>query len=950
MNLSQAVARKSALFEQLDGFLRTCTPELRAVWAKSGDDFGSLSLPQHLADSAGVASALWDSWVSHSLKSHLTGKLDISEEDAGKLFVFLAGVHDVGKATILFQTQIELTERGRLLVNALEDVGLPLDGPEKRTPSDFKFSHGLAGEEILYQWLKSRGFRKSLASTLSSIVGAHHGIAASEEDLTAANAVIDKYPGKWRHLHKQILNGMAEASGFDDIDLGHLRRLDADSSLPLTGLLIMADWIASNADAFPMEVKGSHSHRVTRGLDSIDLTLPWSQTNSSSEEASSFFRRTFDWPEGTSARPVQLAMLEAARELDGPSLSIIEAPTGEGKTEAALAAGQWIAAASGAQGLMFATPTMGTSNGLFLRIANWAARNTPSETVTSLNLVHSRRAVSRDFAKFKSAGIGRDSTGEHGNVVASDWISGPKKALLSNFAVGTVDQVLMLALQMRHSMLRHVALAGKVIVIDEAHAYDNYMSSYLRVALSWLARYGASVILLSATLPAKVKQDLVNAYNAELSNTAPTLSSTAYPLVTVVDKHGAREIEVAPRPTDMEALIETIDDSIDTLLSKLAGLYVDGGCILVICNTIKRAQETYAALQEIYPGEIELHHSAFMASARSQKEDRLRIELGPTQHRGAGRPSKRIIVSTQVAEQSLDIDADALITDIAPMDSLIQRAGRVHRHQRPAEDRPENLRRARILVRGIESFSPVPEFEGGTASIYAPAILMATLATLPQTFRRPDDISSLVQTVYDDDFVPPPAWVEAFESARSDLKREQDLSSQRAKTFQIPCPGDAGTIGKLFERYFTQSDKSSLKADVAGAAQVRDTDPTIEVIPIVDSEFGYRILGAEPEEGRSEPLSDDHEPSYSSAFQLASSTLRLPARFSRYEKIFDEVIDQLEETTPPGWFKHFLLKGQVALRLDENLECELAARKVRYSSELGLEVFDDPAGGVRMTT
>lgn len=930
------------LFERLESFVARASTELSSLWAKSGDDSGWLPLPQHLADTAAVASLLWDRWTSDSIKRLLADKLRMTEPEVKALVVFLAGVHDVGKATVEFTRQIEHTARGREILDDVAAGGLPLD-PSSPNSGHIRFPHGLAGEIILRTWLLEQGCRRATANSISAIIGAHHGVATDARDAKPAERLLAGYHPAWLDVHAEILDGVASSSGFAKSMQSLPRKLYADSAMPLTGLLVMADWIASNADAFPMTASGRLADRARTGFDALGLTGPWHARADLRDGIDAYYRNAFGWPGEFGARPIQRAAIEALSDVDGPSLIIVEAPTGEGKTEAALAVGHVIASRSRAQGLLLAAPTMGTSNGLFPRATDWAARNTPDGHVTSMNLVHSRRHFSRDFRQLRTRGIAEDSPHGHGSVVASQWFNGPKRSLLSNFVVSTVDQVLMMALQMRHSMLRHIGLAGKVVVIDEVHSYDLYMSSYLRKALQWLARYGTSVVLLSATLPREKKLELVAAYGGEVTDELPDELSTAYPLLTVTDRNGVRELVVESRPTDATATVEVIQDGLPRLADLVGDLVSDGGCLLVICNTVRRAQDTYRLLSDGYPGEVELHHSAFMASARALREDGLRRALGPDSHRGSGRPDRKIIVSTQVAEQSLDIDADALITDIAPMDLLIQRIGRIHRHARPASDRPEKLRRPRVYVRGIEETDPVPIFEAGSAAVYEPAILMATLANLPAVFRRPDDISRLVQATYSPDFAPPDGWIPAYAELASNMRAARELSRKRAETFQIPAPRNAAKLAKLFERYHRDMEKT-LVGDEAGAAQVRDSDPTFEVIPIIDTEYGYRFVPlADGDAGDGHDAGDagtefvdDAIPDYPAALRLASSVLRLPSRFSRYDSVFDRVIEKLELDTPVGWAGHFLLKGHVALRLDADGVIELDGRRLRYSADIGL--------------
>ena len=236
----------------------------------------------------------------------------------------------------------------------------------------------------------------------------------------------------------------------------------------------------------------------------------------------------------------------------------------------------------------------------------------------------------------------------------------------------------------------------------------------------------------------------------------------------MASESGQRSVAPEPSPTNLEATIEVIDDSLDALQQRIGDVLAGGGVALVICNTIARAQETYSAFKKTYPDEVELHHAGFMAWERSEKEDRLRGELGPDAHRGVGRPDRKIVVATQVAEQSLDIDADVLVTDIAPMDLIIQRIGRLHRHDRPETDRPQQVREPKVFVRGIESQTPSPVLNSGAEAIYGAKVLLSTLLHLPTTFKRPDDVAELVRQVYDAEQDVPPAWMEEWEKALVD--------------------------------------------------------------------------------------------------------------------------------------------------------------------------------------
>ncbi|MGP5497895.1 CRISPR-associated helicase Cas3' [Corynebacterium flavescens] len=932
---SSLVDRVSPL---LDIVLENSSKSVRLLWAKTGDEKSSMNLVQHLADTAVSAAWLWDYWVSSSLKETLSRLTGLSMEDVGRLFVFLSAVHDIGKGTVDFQTLIMNTSEHRYLVGRLRDGGIDIDSVLPLV-EDHAFPHNELSGIILKGWLKSRGMKSSRATALCSVVDAHHGRPSDPMTLSPAAQRLKYHPAQWHQFHEELLDAFAEAVEVIEVlqKLAKEQPFAGDAAMLLTGLVIMADWIASNADAFGYETGLSQEERLERAVSRLDLTSPWT-FRQLPKDLDAYFQEAFGWSANFSVRPVQRAAVEAARMVEAtrePSLFVVEAPTGEGKTEAGLSIAEIVGKATGAQGAFFAAPTMSTSNGLFDRAAHWANRVSASSSVSSLFLAHSKNLLMKSFADLRFNSIAPEVKG--GTVVASQWLSGRKKGVLSNFVVGTVDQVLMMALQMKHVMLRHVGLAGKIIIIDEVHAYDAYMSSYLRKTLAWFARYGATVILMSATLPPTVRKKLVASYFEEVSDSVEELekleNQRSYPLISVANRSGIETLEVEPRDSDFSAKIEVISDDPTVAQDVLNEQLELGGVALIICNTVRRAQELYGQLENQFPGEVELHHAAFVAAHRAEKEERLRGELGPNCSRGHGRPLRKIVVATQVAEQSLDIDADLLITDLAPIDSIIQRAGRLHRHERPAAERPGSLSTPQIYVRGILETAPAPSFDKGTAAIYDPLVLLATFFNLPDSYNRPSDIEALVRHTYalaesqeqGADQVPPEwraAWLDAVSKSRAQLQ----VAESRAKDFQLKDPRYADKLIGLFDTLLSDSEEK-------GNAQVRDAEMTLEVIVIEGTAYGYRAFGSEKT-----PIADLGDVDYQDAKELAANTLRLPVRMTRRQVDFDAVIDDAEKQTPRSWLSSPMLKGQVALELDADGHGQLGNFEVEYNRKTGLVV------------
>ena len=563
---------EGALFEQsVRGLFASLefSERSQALWAKSGDESGSLSLPQHLMDAAGVAAVVYDAWVAKPLKRRLAEGLGLTDEQVRGLYVWLAGVHDVGKACLTFQTQLERRGGYEHLVSALTDAGIPLrmNGLEKGRD---KMPHGICSGVLIANWLMDQGFDRSTAEWLASAADAHHGVPSSVGERDHIETILSIYSREWQELHSELLDSMADATGIRPAleELKVDSKPDAAVMQLLTGLVVIADWIASNPDAFPMVVAGSQEDRIRAGMQATDLTGPW-RGKVVEGDVDKQYQSSFGWPEFYRARSVQAAMVEAAKEVTEPALIILEAETGVGKTEAALAAAHVIANASDAQGIYFAAPTMATANGLLERTIEWAKNTTDSGAVSSLYLAHSKNQLAQPYQELRFRGIGEDgAAGE--NVVASSWMSGRRRGLLSNVVVGTVDQVLMMALRQRYSMLRHVALAGKIIIFDEVHAYDTYTSDYLETTLEWLAEYGVTVIMMSATLPPERRNALVKAFSGQ-DITEP---SNAYPLITVASESGQRSVAPEPSPTNLEATIEVIDDSLDALQQRIGDVLV----------------------------------------------------------------------------------------------------------------------------------------------------------------------------------------------------------------------------------------------------------------------------------------------------------------------------------------------------------------------------------------
>ncbi|MBR8740170.1 CRISPR-associated helicase Cas3' [Nocardiopsis sp. MG754419] len=946
------------------------------VWAKHDfDSDGWLPLYRHMADSAFVAGRLWDAWLPRQIRELIGAALPGGESDARLLAVWLSATHDIGKATPAFACQVEQ------LADRMRTFGL--DMPLQKQMVDRNLApHGLAGQLILGEWLvEHHDWRERHTNQFTVIIGGHHGVPPTHSAIMALenHPELLRTPGSadaWRAVQNELLDTAARLAGVGE----RLRdwrtvKLPQTAQVLLSALVITADWIASNAEYFPYfpGERSADPERTEQAWKLLDLPAQW-EPQEPLGTASELFAARFELPVGAVVRPVQEQAVEAARTLSGPGLMIIEAPMGEGKTEAALAVAEILAARTGAGGCFVALPTMATSNAMFTRFTHWLDRlpGMPKEAA-SIFLAHSKAHLNQVFAGYLGGGprlatdTDRDSGDAPGNaaLVAHRWLRGRKKGMLSSFSVGTIDQLLFTGLKSRHLALRHLALAGKVVVIDEAHAYDTYMNAYLDRALAWLGRYGVPVVVLSATLPARRRRELALAYTGDQQGRGPIDPAyeeigriDAYPLITTATSGAPPRLytpAASGRSTDV--LLEPLDDDLVTLTDRLETELAEGGCALVIRNTVTRVHETAAHLRDHFgDAAVTVAHSRFLDLDRAERDAQLLKQYGPPTkgtELSTSRPARSIVVASQVVEQSLDVDFDLLVTDLAPVDLILQRMGRLHRHPRGdgQSARPPRLRTARCLVTGVDWAQAPPEPVRGSRTIYGEYPLLRSSAVLrphleartdgERTLRLPEHISPLVQDAYrdsaDHDDIAPPGWSSALDAARDSQEFAQADKATRARTFLLdPAERDGRALIGWVDAGVGEADDSQ-----SGKAQVRDTGESLEVLVARRAADGSLSTVPWLTEGRGGlPLPQESVPTPRASRALAASGLRLPYPFTVTGAMIDRTIAELETDLVAAWQSkeaHWIA-GELVLFLDEDDRAALAGYTLHYTESDGLEV------------
>ena len=877
-------------FAQHSLFLYNCIKKEhfmeKFLWAKKNRvDNQPMWLPLmvHLDDTSKICGLLYDRWLSQGVKDLLMDSIISDAEDKDELLInlcrFLGFVHDLGKATAIFQVKKSFNgdyELDSLIIEKLINAGFK-DIDKFALAKRENIGHNISGQYLLTTY--------GVNLCVANILGAHHGRPISEKESEACLSFASSLYQEdninsdiaifWQNLQKNIFDKALLECGFSDPK--DLPLISQPGQVILSGLLIMADWISSNENYFPLipidqiEVE---SERLEEGYEKWknDRTEAWNPKPYSE----GIYKGRF--PFIKKPKDAQKKISEAISNTDEPGIFIIEAPMGMGKTETALIAVEDLAQKTNRTGMFFGLPTQATSNGIFSRVRDWLDHMKGEK---SLRLIHGKAQLNDEFSKLpKSRNIhGGDEVG------VNEWFAGRKVSILDDFTVGTVDQILLAALKQKHLMLRHLGLSNKVVVIDEVHAYDAYMSVFLYRALRWLGAYKVPVVILSATLPIAKRNAILEEYMigaglgySRLPKPEGFETNEAYPLLTYND--GANIKQFADFETndgiDYQIIKKSKDESED-----LVGLIKEntpkGGIVGVIVNTVRKAQDFARQCIESFGEErVELLHSSFIATDRYKKEKNLIETIG----KNGTRPDFKIVIGTQVIEQSLDIDFDILITDLAPMDLILQRMGRLHRHEETK--RPENLKNPKVYVLNCGGY----DFDKGSSFVYSPYILFRTEYYLPEKINLPNDISHLVQLVYGDgDLDLEEDLQKLYEKYRDKRDKEIDDKEVKANVYRLDKPLKKVAEGKNLSNWLKNSNKMAESSDVKANAQVRDSSDTIEVIALKACEGGYEFFN---QAGILDP-SDNK-----TAMEIAKRTIKLPNAVY-YDKDNGYIIDKIRE-------------------------------------------------------
>lgn len=775
-------------------------------WGKAHDNDKYHLLPYHALDVAAVATVWWDACPAIRrafMQAFYVEASQISQLRAWMLF-FVA-LHDLGKLDIRFQLKALETLRRLWPQFDLADVC-------ESKIAIRQFNHGSAG----FSWADREGFnwfgkienaeelRACWQPWLAAVTG-HHGDIPIGDDFTpldAEESVIEHD----RQARQDLVQAFATLFLIPE-------ELSITSPVPdggsyaaqylLAGFCSVCDWIGSNTDAMPYftpDPKVSLADYLAERTRKI-LYERWLERFGVIGSTHPYQGLAALLQPKENPRGVQV-LVDSWPLAAG--LTLIEAPTGSGKTEAALAYAWRLLESGATDSIIFALPTQATANAMLKRAQDFAVQAFDGDS-TNIVLAHGKSQFNSGFQQLRAAGQRSTAQGKvEATVQCAAWLAqSRKRVFLGQVGICTVDQVLLSVLPVRHQFVRGFGIHKSVLIVDEVHAYDRYMHELLAEVLRRQKATGGSAILLSATLPSGVRNRLLQAWNAVGVADAP------YPAVWCATSGSVTPLKVpeAQRPqlrnvaTELLKQVDAFPD--EALLDRIIAAAQAGARVAVIVNLVDVAQRLSRLLRDRTTLPIDVFHARYRFADRQSKETAALAQYG----REAVREGGRILIATQVVEQSLDLDFDWLVTHICPVDLLFQRLGRLHRHQR---SRPAGFNEPCCTVLSVEG-----DDYGSHKVIYGNArVLWRTERLLVQNdhIAFPQAYREWIEPVYQDE-----DWADEPEEVRRDYGNYE---------------GQQFSAAQAAKQMISMRRKQYADDDVSLTVHTRDGEMSLTVLPV----------------------------------------------------------------------------------------------------------------------
>ncbi|MBI5359562.1 MAG: CRISPR-associated helicase Cas3' [Planctomycetes bacterium] len=832
-------------------------------WAKTtAEGKPGKSVLSHMCDVRAVADILLEGKASF---------LQLQQVERN-IFSYFAGLHDIGKISPGFQSKCLGWLQQNNLINIAKNYAWD---------ATYESDHSKVTQHTIQTILQKGKMQTASAELWGALVGAHHGRFHKLGIIPKGCKPDDE----WAKRREKTIDDFLGSINLPDFQI--------DNSWPLAwwlaGLVSVADWIGSDEDYFYPEIETTPNESaniaVTAfkaiGFDGIKVRQNLS------------FGDIFKNKENQPFIPNDL-QAKAGDFISEPGLYVIEAPMGMGKTEAALWCSYKLMCEGKASGIYFALPTQTTSNRIHERVQNFL-KNISDEPVDA-RLIHAGSWLLDQTVvpSFCAATASEKESVQD----AKDWFASKKRALLAPFGVGTVDQALMSVIAVKHFFVRQFALSGKVVILDEVHSYDLYTGTLIKTLCEKLLPLGCTIIVLSATLTQEGKSRFIGIAKEE--------NQENYPLITGRNTN-QNEIEYVPVERTETAKVSARFENEISALSTAIKKAENGACILWVSDTVNRSQEIYRRAEQIADNKVELGllHARFPVFRRQELEDYWMEKLGKDGKKRNG----CILFSTQVVEQSVDLDADFMVSELAPTDMLFQRMGRLWRH--PRSGRPCKKREFYIISENKSldelknvSADKIKKMLGSKAWVYAPYVLLRSLELWMgmNVVNLPDDIRGLLEKTYELRGDDPAGWQKLAEEIEGEEFAQKNSAEFEANVW------------------------NPLLMDEEGMAKTRVNDyPTTQMILIKEKQKNNIVLL----NGEIAVLRDDMY-SLSAARSTHRNIVKIPAYCFRSKQVNAGISALVRGDWQLGVVDN---NGNV---INKNLKDEY---KFRYTPEKGVEIM-----------
>ncbi|MBQ7129744.1 MAG: CRISPR-associated helicase Cas3' [Oscillospiraceae bacterium] len=843
--------------------------ELTVFWAKT-EPFQSVVT--HGVVSGAICRYLINGYLSDGSRKLAADLLRMREEELSDFLAYLTSLHDIGKIEYHFQC------KDSDMKTRLKELGV-----DRHYLGKEFYRHEKTGETMIGRIWEQQDQDEDSAYVFAALIGAHH-----QKNHGDGSRSKDPFFAEYCEKFESIMRSRF-LSGSDGALPEIPDKLEGVFESIMLGILILSDWIASGslfADAEDWIKEEDCDNQIIRRteefLDKSGLKkelVHWGQA----------FPDVWPWIPKEGMRLLQQGAEKLMTSGKRHRLILMEAPMGEGKTEAGMYCAVQMLRQWKKDGFYVALPTAATSNQMVSRMEAWFQTLGIRKKV---RLLHGMAWMVDDCTSEDTA-----NSEDHDEI--SRWLAPLRQGLLGQFSVGTIDQAMLAVTKAKYGVLRLLGLSNKVLVIDEIHSYDVYMGEFIQRLLEWCKAMEIPVVMLSATLPPKLKAKLLAPYTKQ-----PL--SRGYPLITAVCEDGTvEELPIEKTVKNMTVSVELLPilNDPEQIARKAAELTADGGCVCVLMNTVRQAQKVYSALESCFDGDLMLFHAQFPAERRKEIEETCIRKFGKDK---SNRPTRAILVATQVVEQSLDVDFDAMLTAVAPIDLVLQRMGRIFRHE-------DTIRPAHL--QSPSQFILIPDGNdfGVDGYVYPEVLLQQTIQVLKErdTVRIPEDLAPLVADGYDESKVP----LEAFKEWMEHMIGEQ-VKAQKSEEYLIGNPNMTYSALSVSNDFFDDEGENKYLT-----VQTRLGEPSVR-IALLEPEL-YQRVEACKEDGTAKVR--DKELARKVQMQSVSVTERR-LRFNKSEL---------------SYIKGDNLLSGVRVYPAQNGICELRGGRIRFDEKLGVMIEED---------